>query len=56
MVVIAGSDERRLAAPPLLHFESEYAAVEAERPLQVGHVQVDVPDADGRSNGMSRSR
>src|SRR3954452_20671953 len=45
MVMIApGRDERRLGPVPLHQRETEHAAVEGERPVEVGHLQVNVPD------------
>src|SRR3954463_14443186 len=42
--------ERRLRAVPLRQPEAEDAAVELQRPPQVGDLQVDVADADARIN------
>ena len=46
VVVAARRDERCLGAVPLGQLEAEDAAVEPQRPLKVGHLQVDVTDAD----------
>ena len=46
VVVVARRDERRLVAVALLHLEPEHVAVEAERAVDVGHLQVDVSDVD----------
>ena len=52
MVVAAGRDEGRLRAETLHQLEAQDTAVEVERPLQVGDLQVDMADAhpgiDGR--------
>ena len=48
MVVAAGRDERRLVAVPLHHVEAEDVAVEGERAVDVGDLQVDVTDVDSR--------
>ena len=48
VVVAAGRDERGLVAHALLQLEAEHAAVEAERALEVGDLQVDVADVDAR--------
>src|SRR5947209_1349346 len=42
--------ERSLRAPPLRDFESEHAAVEREGPFEICHLQVNVPDPNGRIN------
>ena len=46
VVVAACRDERRLRAVPLRKLEAEDTALEPQRPLQVGDLQVDVADAD----------
>ena len=46
VVVVAGGDERGLIAHPLLQLEAEHADVEAERTLDVGHLQANVADVD----------
>ena len=48
MVVVAGGDEGRLLAQPLLQVEAEDADVERERPLDVRDLEVDVADVDAR--------
>src|SRR5262245_57854543 len=56
MVVPARRDERRLPAPALLNLESEDPAIEVDAPLEVGDLEVDVPDADGGINGTTGFR
>jgi len=46
VVVAAGREERRLVAHALHLVEAEDVAVEAERAVDVRHLQVDVPDVD----------
>jgi hypothetical protein len=53
VVVAAGRNEGRLVAEPLLQLEAEHAAVELERPVEVGDFQVDVADVD---TGIDRRR
>ena len=53
VVVAAGRDERRLVAEALLQLEAEHAAVERERAIDVGHLEVDVADVDA---GVDRLR
>ena len=48
VVVAAGADERGLLAVALLQLEPEHAAPEAERAVEIGHLQMDVPDVDAR--------
>jgi len=43
-MVAASGDERGLSPVPLHQREPEHAAVEVERPVEVGDLQVDVPD------------
>ena len=50
MVVAARGNERRARTEPLLQLEAEHVAVEPKRALEVGHLQVDVTDADVRMN------
>ena len=50
VVVAAGGDERGLLAVALHEVEAQYAAIEAEGALEVGHLQVDVADARARSH------
>ena len=44
MVIAPGGDERGLVAEPLHELEPEHAAVEVERAVEVGDLQVDVAD------------
>jgi hypothetical protein len=46
VVVTPGGDEGRLRPEALHEFETEHAAVEIERALQVGDLQVNVSNAD----------
>ena len=46
VVVAAGRDEGRLVAEALLQLEAEHAAVEVERAVDVGDLEVDVADVD----------
>ncbi len=50
MVVAAGRDEGR-ARPAGGHRETQHAAIEIERPLQVGDLEMDVADAHPRVDG-----
>jgi hypothetical protein len=50
VVVAARRHERRLRPVPLRQLEAEDAAVEPQRPLQVGDLQVDVADANAGIN------
>src|SRR5688572_24638175 len=51
VMITARRNERRLTTESLLQFESKNVAVELQRPLQIGHLQVNVPDAHSRVNG-----
>ena len=46
VVVAAGRDERGLLAVALDQLEAEHAAVEGERAVEVGDLEVDVADAE----------
>src|SRR5664280_3628336 len=46
VVITAGGDEGRLRPEALHEFETEHAAVEIERALQVGDLQVNVSNAE----------
>ncbi len=46
MVVAAGGDEGGVVAPALHQLEAEDAAVEVERAVDVGDLEVDVADVD----------
>ena len=50
VVIAAGGDEGR-ARPAGGHRETQHAAIEIERPLQVGDLQVDMADAHPRIDG-----
>jgi hypothetical protein len=55
VVVAAGGDERRLITHPLLELESENAAVEVDRPLDVGDLQMHVADVDPRIDAHAQT-
>lgn len=46
VVVVARGDERRLVTHPLLQLEPEHVAPEAERAVDVRHLEVHVTDVD----------
>ncbi len=48
MMVVAGGDEGGFLAVARLQGEAEDADIEAERPLDVGDLQVDMSDVDAR--------
>src|SRR3569623_2327835 len=53
MVMIAACrDEGGLIAIGLHQFEAEHAAIETERALKIGHLQMDVTDACARCNRL----
>src|SRR5882724_3937091 len=55
VVIAAGRNERGTGAHPLHQFEAKYVAIEAERAIEIGDLQMDVPDPcacdDGRIVG-----
>jgi hypothetical protein len=48
MMIAAGRDKGRFLSPKLMKFEPEHAAIESERPLQVGNFEMDMTNADTR--------
>ena len=44
MVLAARAEEGCLRTEPLLQVEADHVTVEGDRPLEVGDLQVDVPD------------
>src|SRR3954447_20715182 len=53
VVVAARGDEGRLLAVAMLELEAEHAAVEVERAVDVGDLQVHVPDVHARIDRAS---
>lgn len=51
MVVTAGGQEHRLPTVGMRHREPKHVAMEAQRPLQVGHHEVDMADANAGMDG-----
>ena len=55
MVMVApGRDEGGLAAVALHQLEAEHAAIEGERALEIGHLEMDVADPDAGIDGPRR--
>jgi hypothetical protein len=54
MVVAAGRDERRLGAVALHQLEAEDAAIKGQRPVEIGHLEMDMPDPNTRIDGAGR--
>jgi hypothetical protein len=54
VVVVVGGEERSLVAHPLLDIEPEHVAVEPDRPIEIGHLQVNVADVDARIDPLAR--
>jgi hypothetical protein len=48
VVIAARRNKRRLGSKALLQLEPEHVAIEAERALEISHLQVNVADADVR--------
>jgi hypothetical protein len=44
VVIAAGRDERRAVAHPLHQLEAEHVAIEAERAVEIGDLEMDMPD------------
>ena len=56
VMVVAGGDEGGVLAVARLQREAEDAAIEGERPLDVGDLEVGVADADARIDGPGEKR
>ena len=56
MVIAAGTEERRLVAVAQDEVEPEHVAVEAERPVDVRDLQMDMPDVDARIDRRGHAR
>jgi len=54
VVITTRGQERRLRAEALGDFEAEYSTVEGDRSLEVGNLQVDMPDTNFRIDGIPR--
>ncbi len=52
MMIAAGGDEGRLLRQALRQLETQHAAIEAERAIEIGHFEMDMADADA---GIDRS-
>jgi hypothetical protein len=46
VVVAAGAKERRVRPHPLHQLETQHVAVERQRPIEIGDLQVDVADVN----------
>ncbi len=44
MVIAPGGDEGRLVAEPLCQRKAENAGVERQRPVEIGHLEMDMTD------------
>ena len=51
VVIAAGRNERRAGAHPLHHLEAEHAAIEAERAIEIGDLEMDMPDPGAGDDG-----
>ena len=51
VVIAAGRDERRAGAHPLHQLEAEHAAIEAERAIEIGDLEMDMPDPGAGDDG-----
>jgi len=53
MVIVACGDERGAVAVALFQLEAEHATIEAERPLDVGDLEMDMADPDARVDRLA---
>ena len=51
VVISSSREEGGLRAPALSDPKTEYSAIEAERSLEIGHFEVNMPDTDRRIRG-----
>jgi hypothetical protein len=56
MVVATGRDEGGFFAEALLQLEAEHIAVEGQRAVEVGDLEVDVTDVDAGIDRLSHRR
>ena len=52
-MLAAGGDEGGLIFEARLYLEAEHAAIEAERALDVGHLEMDVADVHARVDRLA---
>jgi hypothetical protein len=53
MMVATRGDKRCLRTVALRELKAEHAAVKRQRPLQIGHFQMNVADADSGMDGYA---
>ena len=51
VVIAAGRNERRARAHALHHLEAEHAAIEAERAIEIGDLEMNMPDPGAGDDG-----
>ncbi len=51
MVIAPGRNERRARTQALHHFEAEHPAVKPERAIEIGDLEMDMPDAGAGDDG-----
>src|SRR5204862_5480591 len=51
VVIAAGRNERRTRAEPLCQLEAEHAAIKPKRAVEIGDLEVDMPDSCAGNDG-----
>ena len=51
VMIAAGRDERRAGAHALHHLKSEHAAIKSERAIEIGDLEMNMPDAGACNDG-----
>jgi len=51
VVIAAGRNERSAGSHALHQLEAEHTAIEAERAIEVGDLEMNMPDASSRNDG-----
>ena len=54
VVIAAGRNKGRARTHPLHQLETEYAAIKAERTIEIGHLEMNMPDPRSRDDGLYR--
>ena len=50
VVIAAGRNERRAGAQSLHDLEAEHAAIKSQRAIEIGHLEMNMPDAGSRDD------
>jgi hypothetical protein len=51
VVIAAGRNERRARTQALRHLKPQHAAIKSQRAIEIGHLEMNMPDARSRDDG-----